>query len=63
MICQVNFTTVIEPIFGIKLAIPDRLNEVLHRKSMAIDSSATLNAVTDIVKQHFFSTDIWSGLC
>lgn len=51
-----KFETVIEPLLGIELPVPDRLNEVLHRKSMAIDSSASLNAVTEIVKQHFFNT-------
>ncbi|MCC2625526.1 MAG: threonine synthase [Burkholderiales bacterium] len=49
-----KFETVIEPLLGITIPVPDRLNEILHRESLAIDSSASLNAVTEIVKQHFF---------
>ncbi|HLX52407.1 MAG TPA: threonine synthase [Aquella sp.] len=51
-----KFETVIEPILGIELPVPDNLNEVLQRKNLAIDSSASLSAVTDIVKQHFYSS-------
>ncbi|MCC2644309.1 MAG: threonine synthase, partial [Burkholderiales bacterium] len=50
-----KFETVIEPILGIDLPIPDKLNEVLLRPNMAIDSSANLSAVSEIVKQHFYN--------
>lgn len=50
-----KFETVIEPILGIKLEIPDRLKEVLDRPNLSINSSADLNAITDIVKQHFYN--------
>jgi threonine synthase len=50
-----KFETVIEPLLGIEIPVPDRLNEILHRPNLAIDSSANLNAVTQIAKQHFFS--------
>lgn len=50
-----KFETVIEPILGIKLEVPDRLKEVLDRPNLAIDSSANLDAVAEIVKQHFYS--------
>lgn len=49
-----KFETVIEPILGIELSIPNKLNEVLHRPNLAIDSSASLDAVTKIVKHNFF---------
>lgn len=48
-----KFDAVIEPILGISLPVPERLNEVLNRPNLAIEAAATLSSVTDIVKNHF----------
>lgn len=47
-----KFETIIEPLLGIELEVPERLHEVLSRSNRAIESAATLHAVSEKVKHY-----------
>lgn len=49
-----KFETVIEPILSIILPVPESLEAILNKPSKAIESPANLNAIGQIVQEHFY---------